>query len=168
MPIGTPHPPISRKPLGLNVDTNPIEEMAYANGVKAQVWNSGNEPGRVTVRVRFGAGSRAFAAASAAYARLGEMALVSAGEDGLDQDALDRISTGRKMGFDFDIKEAVFTFEAQTRQEDLADQLYLFAAKLAMPRWDAGPILRARETAKLAYNSYGATPPASQRDLNGC
>jgi zinc protease len=165
-PLGPSHPPISRKPLGLNVDANPIEEIAYANGVKAQVWNSGNEPGRVTVRVRFGAGSRAFTAATAPYARLGEMALVSAGEDGLDQDALDRISTGRKMGFDFDIKDAVFTFEAQTRQEDLADQLYLFAAKLAMPRWDAGPILRARETAKLAYNSYAATPASVlQRDL---
>jgi zinc protease len=165
-PIGTPHTPVSRKPLGLAVDVNPIEEIAYANGVKAQVWNSGNEPGRVTVRVRFGAGSRAFGPNDAVYARLGQMALVSAGEDGLDQDELDRISTGRKMGFDFSIKDAVFTFEAQTRQEDLADQLYLFAAKLALPRWDAGPILRARETAKLAYNSYSATPSSVlQRDM---
>jgi zinc protease len=165
-PIGPPHAPISRKPLGLNVDANPIEELVYANGVKAQVWNSGNEPGRVTVRVRFGAGSRAFTGQTAVYARLGEMALVSAGEDGLDQDALDRISTGRKMGFDFDIKDAVFTFDAQTRQEDLADQLYLFAAKLAVPRWDAGPIERAKATAKLAYNSYGATPASVlQRDM---
>ena len=165
-PIGTPHEPVSRKPLGLSVDVNPIEEIAYANGVKAQVWNSGNEPGRVTVRVRFGSGSRGFAGTDAVYARLGQMALVSAGEDGLDQDALDRISTGRKMGFDFNIKDAVFTFEAQTRQEDLADQLYLFAAKLAIPRWDAGPILRAKATAKLAYNSYGSTPATVlQRDM---
>jgi zinc protease len=165
-PIGTAHAPESRKPLGLSVDVNPIEVLSYANGVKAMVWNSGNEPGRVTVRVRFGAGWRAFTGKDAVYARLGEMALVSAGEDGLDQDALDRISTGRKMGFDFDIKDAVFTFEAQTRQEDLADQLYLFAAKLALPRWDAGPIERAKATAKLAYNSYNATPTSVlQRDM---
>jgi zinc protease len=164
--IGTPQAPISRKPLAINIDAHPIEELAWANGVKAQVWNSGNEPGRVTVRVRFGAGSRAFTPDTAVYARLGEMALVSAGEDGLDQDALDRISTGRKMGFDFDIKDAVFTFEAATREEDLADQLYLFAAKLALPRWDAGPIQRATATAKLAYNSYNATPASVlQRDL---
>ena len=166
-PIGTPAAPITRKPLGLRIDVNPIEELVYANGVRAQVWNSGNEPGRVTVRVRFGSGARAFSGQDAAYARLGQMALVSAGEDGLDQDALDRISTGRKLGFDFNIKDAAFTFEASTRQEDLADQLYLFAAKLAKPRWDAGPIERAKATARLAYDSYSANPESVlQRDLD--
>lgn len=161
-PIGTPAAPVSRRRIGIY----DIEQLDYANGVHAMVWNSGNEPGRVTVRVRFGSGSRAFSARDAVYARLGQMALVSAGEDGLDQDALDRISTGRKLGFGFDIKDAAFTFNAATRQEDLADQLYLFAAKLAMPRWDAGPIERARASAKLAYPSYG-TDPASVlgRDL---
>ncbi|MGZ3267591.1 MAG: M16 family metallopeptidase, partial [Croceibacterium sp.] len=108
--------------------------------------------------VRFGSGSRAFAGKDAVYARLGQMALVSAGEDGLDQNALDRISTGRKMGFDFDIKDAAFSFGAATRREDLADQLYLFAAKLAKPRWDTAPIERAKASAKLAYPSYGGDP----------
>ena len=161
-PIGTPAAPVARRKIGIY----DIEQLDYANGVRAMVWNSGNEPGRVTVRVRFGSGSRAFGAKDAVYARLGQMALVSAGEDGLDQDALDRISTGRKMGFDFSIKDAAFTFNAATRQEDLADQLYLFAAKLAMPRWDAAPIERAKASAKLAYPSYG-TDPASVlgRDL---
>ena len=37
-----------------------IEQLDFANGVKALMWNSGNEPGRVTVRVRFGGGWRAF------------------------------------------------------------------------------------------------------------
>jgi zinc protease len=153
-PIGTPTAPIARRRIGIY----DIEQLDYANGVHAMVWNSGNEPGRVTVRVRFGSGWRAFTAQNAVYARLGDMALVSAGEDGLDQDALDRISTGRKMGFGFDIKDTVFAFNAATRQEDLADQLYLFAAKLAMPRWDAGPIERAKASAKLAYPSYGTDP----------
>ena len=161
-PIGPSTAPVSRHRIGIY----DIEQLDYANGVRAMVWNSGNEPGRVTVRVRFGSGSRAFGANDAVYARLGQMALVSAGEDGLDQDALDRISTGRKMGFDFGIKDTTFTFNAATRQEDLADQLYLFAAKLALPRWDAAPILRAKASAKLAYPSYG-TDPASVlgRDL---
>jgi zinc protease len=161
-PIGPPTAPVSRRPIGIY----DIEQLDYANGVHAMVWNSGNEPGRVTVRVRFGSGSRAFSGQDAVYARLGQMALVSSGEDGLDQDALDRISTGRKMGFEFAIKDAVFTFNAATRQEDLADQLYLFAAKLAIPRWDAKPVQRALASAKLAYPSY-ATDPASVlgRDL---
>jgi zinc protease len=153
-PIGKAAAPVSRHKIGIY----DIEELQYANGVKAMVWNSGNEPGRVTVRVRFGSGARGFSGSDAVYARLGQMALVSAGEDGLDQDALDRIATGRKMGFDFNIKDTVFTFGAATRQEDLADQLYLFAAKLAKPRWDTNPIERAKATAKLAYPSYGADP----------
>jgi zinc protease len=153
-PIGTPAAPVARHRIGIY----DIEQLDYANGVHAMVWNSGNEPGRVTVRVRFGSGARAFSAKDAVYARLGQMALVGAGEDGLDQNDLDRISTGRKMGFQFDIKDAVFSFQAATRQEDLADQLYLFAAKLAKPRWDAAPIERAKATAKLAYPSYSSDP----------
>jgi zinc protease len=70
------------------------------------------------------------------------------------------------MGFDFDIKDGSFVFSASTRQEDLADQLYLFAAKLKMPRWDANPILRAKASAKLAYPAYGADPSSVlARDL---
>ncbi|MGZ5791405.1 MAG: M16 family metallopeptidase [Croceibacterium sp.] len=153
-PIGTPAAPVAKRKIGIY----DVTQLDYANGVKAMIWNSGNEPGRVTVRVRFGSGSRAFAGKDAVYARLGQMALVSAGEDGLDQNALDRISTGRKMGFDFDIKDAAFSFGAATRREDLADQLYLFAAKLAKPRWDTAPIERAKASAKLAYPSYGGDP----------
>jgi zinc protease len=71
------------------------------------------------------------------------------------------------MGFDFAIGEGVFTFTAQTRPADLADQLYLFAAKLAMPRWDANPLLRAKAAAKLAYDTYATSPNGVlQRDLN--
>ena len=67
------------------------------------------------------------------------MALVGSGVGTLGQEELDRISTGRKMGFDFKIDDGDFKFTADTRPADLADQLYLFAAKLAMPRWDAEP-----------------------------
>jgi zinc protease len=153
-PIGPPAAPVSRHKLGVY----DIQQLDYANGVHAMVWNSGNEPGRVTVKVRFGSGARAFSSKDAVYARLGQMALVGAGEATLDQNALDRISTGRKMGFDFDTKDTVFTFQAATRKEDLADQLYLFAAKLAMPRWDPAPLQRAKASAKLAYPSYSADP----------
>ena len=42
---------------------------------------------------------------------------------------------------------------ADTRPADMADQLYLMAGKLAMPRWDANPVLRARAAARLQYES---------------
>jgi len=153
-PVGKPGTIAEQKPLGL-LD---VEQIDFANGVKALVWANDAEPGRVTVRVRFGAGYRAFDKDSAVYAALGEAALVGSGLGELGQNEIDRLATGRKLGFDFGIDEAVFTFTAQTRSEDVVDQLYLFAAKLGMPRWDKDPVIRAKAAAELAYNTYSTSP----------
>ena len=132
--------------------------MEFANGVTALLMANDHEPGRVAVKVRFGAGLRAFAPEDAPYIGLGQAALIQSGLGELGQEELDRISTGRKMGFDFTIEEGTFTFGAQTRRQDLADQLYLFAAKLGMPRWDPNPVARAKAAGRLAYQSYEASP----------
>lgn len=150
-------------PAGTVVEETPIglleiEQVTLDNGVRAILWSNDAEPGRVTVKTRFGAGYRAFKPEDSPYILLGEMALVGSGLGELGQEELDRISNGRKMGFDFSIEDAVFSFTAQTRSADLADQLYLFAAKLGMPRWDANPVLRAKAAAKLAYDTYAASP----------
>lgn len=153
-PVGAPGTVTGVGPLGVLG----IEQVAFGNGVKAMLWANDAEPGRVAVRVRFGAGYRGFSADDGVYAALGKMALVGSGLGELGQDDLDRIATGRKLGFDFAIEDGAFVFSAQTRQADLADQLYLFAAKLGMPRWDANPVLRARAGAELAYESYSVSP----------
>ncbi|MEP3421969.1 MAG: insulinase family protein [Erythrobacter sp.] len=143
-----------------------VEQIAFDNGVRALLWANDAEPGRVTVRVRFGAGYRAFDEDSAVYAPIGQMALVGSGIGELGQNELDRLGTGRKLGFEFGISDAVFTFTAQTRSDDVADQLYLFAAKLGTPRWDEDPVIRARAAAELAYNTYSTSPGAVlNRDL---
>lgn len=162
-PVGEPGQVVLKEPLGV-LD---IERVHFANGARAVLWSNNAEPGRVTVKVRFGAGYRAFDPEDAAYIAMGEMALVSSGLGELGQEELDRISTGRKMGFDFSIEDAVFSFSAQTRSDDLADQLYLFAAKLGMPRWDENPVLRAKAAAKLAYDTFSTSPGAVlNRDLD--
>lgn len=153
-PVGEPGAIAAQKPLGVLE----VEQVDLANGVKALLWANDAEPGRVTVRVRFGAGRRAFDDQNAVYAALGEAALVGSGLGELGQNELDRLSTGRKLGFDFGIDDAVFTFTAQTRSEDVNDQLYLFAAKLGMPRWDKDPVIRAKAGAELAYNTYATSP----------
>ena len=153
-PIGTPGEVVAQQPIGMLE----IEQVTLDNGVRALLWSNNAEPGRVTVKVRFGSGYRAFAPEDAPYAALGKMALVGSGVGELGQEELDRITTGRRMGFQFDIDDAVFTFTAQTRSADLADQLYLFAAKLGMPRWDANPVIRAKAAARLAYESYATSP----------
>ena len=162
--IGRPGAITQDAPLGV-LD---IGRVDFANGVKVLLWPNNAEPGRVAVKVRFGGGYRSFGDGDAAYAALGKAALVGSGIGLLGQEQLDRISTGRKMGFDFGIEDGAFTFFAQTRREDLADQLYLFAAKLGMPRWDVNPVIRAKAAAELAFESY-ATSPAGVlgRELGG-
>jgi zinc protease len=161
--IGPPGTITQQGPLGILE----VEQINFANGVRALLWSNDAEPGRVTVRVRFGAGYRAFDEETAVYAPIGEMALVGSGLAELGQNEIDRLANGRKLGFDFAIDDAVFTFTAQTRSSDVADQLYLFAAKLGMPRWDADPVIRARAAARLAYNTYSTSPGAVlNRDLD--
>lgn len=161
-PVGAPGKVIADSPIGL-FDVTQIE---LDNGVKALLWPSQDEPGRVTVKVRFGAGYRAFSPGDGAYAQLGEMALVSAGVGTLGEEELDRVRTGRKIGFDFAIEDASFQFSGDTRGADLADQLYLFAAKFAMPRWDAAPFRRAQAAARIGYESFASSPQGVlERDL---
>ncbi len=143
-----------------------IEELSFSNGVKAVLWPVQEEPGRVMVKARFGGGYRSFTAQDAPYIALGEMALVGSGVATLGQEELDRVATGRKLGFDFKVKDAAFEFFAETRPADLADQLYLFAAKLALPRWDENPVRRAKAASRLQYESYATSPQGVlNRDL---
>jgi zinc protease len=135
-----------------------IEQAEFANGVKVLLWPSKDEPGRLTAKVRFGGGYRVFQGGDAPYIALGEMALVGSGVGSLGQEELDRISTGRKMGFEFSIEDTSFEFSAETRPADLADQLYLFAAKFATPRWDANPVTRAKAALRMQYEAFSTSP----------
>ncbi|KLE35078.1 M16 family metallopeptidase [Aurantiacibacter luteus] len=152
--IGEPAAPTAVQPLGV-LGT---ERLTFANGVRALIMGRDNEPGRITVRVRFGGGMARVGADEGVYAELGEMALVTSGIGPLGQNDLDRLAADLKVGFDFEVGDGVFTFQGLTRQEDLEEQLYLFAAKLAMPSWDPAPFERARASALIAYDSYGRDP----------
>jgi zinc protease len=165
-PIGEPQAPVSRAPLGI-FQGGDVEQLAFANGVRALIWPTENEPGRATVRVRFGSGLQGFADDEAAYIQLGKAALFSSGIGPLGQNELDRLATGRKLGLSFRVEEGTFVFEGLTRASDVADQIYLFAAKLGMPRWDAAPVERAKATLLLAYDTYGGDPNGViSRDLD--
>ena len=160
--IGEPGEVVSQASIGVLE----IERVELANGVTALLWPNDAEPGRVAVNVHFGAGLRAFGDEDAPYISLGESSLVSSGLAGLDQEDLDRLVTGRKLGFDFTVDLGTFTFSSVTRNADLADQLYLFAAKLALPEWNAAPIERAKAGARLSYDTYSTSPAGLlNRDL---
>jgi zinc protease len=143
-----------------------IERIELSNGVKALLWSNQAEPGRIIVRVRFGGGYAVIDPKDAVYGPLGETALMDSGFGALGREELDRLSTGRKLSLDFNIEDTYFKMSADTRPADLADQIYLFAAKLAMPRWDANPVIRAQAAARLAYESTNASAASVlQRDV---
>ncbi|MEO7248134.1 MAG: insulinase family protein, partial [Novosphingobium sp.] len=162
-PIGVEAQPTTITPTGLAG----IEQLDFANGVKAQIWPTSDEPGRVTVKVRFGSGYRSFGAGDAPVIALGQAALINVGVGPLGEEELDRISTGRKMGFAFRIADGNFSFSGDTRRDDLADQLYLFAAKLSQPRWDTNPLARAKAQSRLQYDALATSPSGVlNRDLD--
>jgi zinc protease len=160
--VGTPGKVVDDVPTGLLG----IERMTLSNGVKVLLWPNDAEPGRIIVRVRFGAGYAAIKPQDAVYAPLAEVALMDSGFAKYGREDLDRLATGRKLSLDFDITDTTLGFYADTRPADMADQLYLYAAKLAMPRWDEHPIVRALAASRLNYESTNGSPmKVLQRDL---
>ncbi|MDT0508910.1 insulinase family protein [Novosphingobium sp. MMS21-SN21R] len=155
-PVGTPGSVASARPIGLLG----IEQIELSNGVKVLLWPNDAEPGRIIVKARFGGGYSAIAPQDAVYGPIGEAALMDSGIGTLGRDDLDRLATGRKLSLDFDIDDTAFRLSADTRPADLEDQLYLMAAKLASPRWDPNPVLRAKAASKLQYESYNSSPMA--------
>ena len=162
-PIGSPGTVVADEPTGI-LD---ISQAQFSNGVRALLWTNDAEPGRVIVKVRFGGGYKAIAQADAIYGPLGTAALMDSGIGKLSRDDLDRLATGRKLGLEFGIEDASFVMSGDTRKADLADQLYLFAAKLATPRWDPNPIQRAKAAQTLQYEAYNGSPRSVlDRDLS--
>jgi zinc protease len=155
-PIGTPGTVATTKPTGLLG----IETVELSNGVKVLLWPNNAEPGRIILKARFGGGYAAIAPQDAVYGPLGDAALMDSGIGELGREQLDRLATGRKLSLDFNLDDTQFEMSADTRPADLADQLYLMAAKLATPRWDGNPVLRAKAAAKLQYESYNSSPQA--------
>ncbi|OYY89237.1 MAG: peptidase M16 [Sphingomonas sp. 28-66-16] len=160
-------------PAGKIVSRTPItdlgmEKIVFANGVRMMLFASPSEANRVYVRVRFGRGYNALPANRPTPAWAAPLALMAGGIGTLGQEALDQITSGRRIGLDFAIDDDAFVLGSTTSPEDLADQLKLMAAKLAAPAWDPNPVLRARAASLLAYDGYAASPSGVLgHDLDG-
>ncbi len=161
--LGVPGKVASRTPI---LPGTGIEKVVFANGVNLLLRQDPSETGKVYVNVRFGRGLNALPANRQTPAWAGEAALMASGIGKLGQEELDALTGRRQIGADFDIDEDAFTLKAQTSKADLADQLKLFAAKLAAPAWDPNPVLRARAGMLSGYAGLSASPDAVlNRDL---
>ena len=147
--LGKPGRVVKRRELeGLG-----MEQIHFANDVRLLVYPNGGETGKIYVNVRFGRGLQAVPRDRQTPAWAGSSALLAGGVGTFDQNALDRLTSGRKIGAGFDIGEEAFTLRTQTRPADLADQLKLFAAMITSPRWDPAPVVRARASFLTGYDT---------------
>ena len=161
--LGTPGTVVSREPLaGLE-----MEKIVFSNGVRMLLSANAGETGRVYVRVRFGGGYNALPADRPSPAWAGDLALVQGGIGKLDQGDLEQLTSGRRIGLDFDVNDDAFSLNALTSPADLADELRLMAAKLAHPGWDPAPVQRAKAVALAGYDGYDSSPDGVlSRDLD--
>ncbi len=153
---------ISRKKIGLLE----MEAVTFANGTRVLLYPNDAEVNKINLKVRFGNGYQALPNNAPSLLWSGDAALVSSGIGDIRQEGIDQLTTGRRIGFGFAIDDDAFEFNADTRAEDLRDQLRLFAAKLLEPGWDKAPVVRAKAGAKLSYQSYTSSPATLiDRDL---
>lgn len=162
--LGQPGTPVAQATVG----DPPMRQVTFANGVRALIYPNSSETGRVYLRVRFGRGYQALPGNRPTAAWAGDTALIAGGIGQLDQGDLDQLTTGRRIGLDFDITDDAFLLGAQTTPGDFADNLTLMAAKLAAPRWDKAPVARARAAMLAGYAGLSSSPDGVlARDLEG-
>ncbi len=150
------------------IDSVGVQTVEFANGVKLVMLSRPTETGRIFVSARFGAGMKALPSDKPTVAFAADGALLAGGIGDLDQEALDRLTSARRINLNFDIDDDAFVLRGTTRPADLSDQLKLMAAKLAFPRWDAAPVTRIRAALANGYDSTSASPSAVlNRELQG-
>lgn len=147
---------VSRTP----VDRFDMERWEFGNGVTALVRNTDIEPNKIRIMVRFGGGRRAVSPTGSNLLWAGEGALVESGIGRYDQTTLDRLVNGRQIGMRFDVGDDAFTLSAETRPEDLSDQLRLLVARLVQPGWQAAPVMRTRAARLASYDAIRNSPMA--------
>lgn len=144
------------------------ERIQFANGVTALVSDNKIEPGKVRVNVRFGTGNRSVAANGTNLLWTGDYALIASGIGPWGQNEIDALTNGRQIQLNFAIDDDAFELSAESKPDDLDDQLRLIAGKLANPRWDAAPVERLRIGYLTGYDLNDATPNAVlDRNLRG-
>ena len=143
-----------------------VEQLELANDVRVLLFPNKAERNKIMVNARFGNGFSGLSPRQESLAWSGALALMASGVANLGQEDLDKITTGRRIGLSFDIDNDAFEITADTRPSDLEDQLHLIAAKLAFPRWDSAPLIRAKAASLIGYDSFSASPQAVlERDL---
>ncbi|MGF7147061.1 zinc protease [Sphingomonas zeicaulis] len=153
---GTPATVVTRQPLSLlNMET-----VELSNGVRLVLFPNNAEANKIMVNVRFGGGVRSLSPKKQTPHWAGEAVLYASGIGDLGADELDRLTSARRIGIQFETEEDAFELKSVTRAADLEDQLHLMAAQLSFPKWDEAPIKRLRAAMLAGYEAQSANASA--------
>ncbi len=143
-----------------------MTKLELSNGVRALLYPNKAESGQIRVLVRFGKGYQAVSPEQGGLLWAGPLVLGENGVGKLKRNDIDQMVNGRRIELSFGIDSDAFEFSANTRADDLADQLRLIATKLEHPGWDPLPVARAKALAKSGYDSFEMSATSVlQRDL---
>ncbi|MEP7348764.1 MAG: insulinase family protein [Sphingorhabdus sp.] len=143
-----------------------MSKLELSNGVRALLYPNKAESGQIRVLVRFGKGYQAVTPAQGGLLWAGPLVFGENGIGKLKRTEIDQMVNGRRLELNFNIDSNAFEFAANTRPDDLADQLLLIATKLEHPGWDPLPVERAKSLAKSGYDSFEMSATSVlQRDL---
>lgn len=143
-----------------------MTRLELSNGVRALLYPNKAETGQIRVLVRFGKGYQAVTPDQGWLLWAGPLVLPENGIGKLKRTDIDQMVNGRRIELNFSVDEDAFQFSANTRPDDLADQLTLIATKMAYPGWDAAPVERAKALATSGYDSFEMSATSVlQRDL---
>ena len=153
--LGPPGREVSRE----RIEDLGVDVVKFANGTTLLFKKTDFEKGRVSVRLRFGEGLAGLPADQKSMAWLAPL-VASSGIGTLDLDAMERLTTGRRISLSFSPGEDAWTLAGTTNAAELPDQLRLLAAKLVAPRWDAALFERYKasvlENYELSFASAAA------------
>lgn len=144
-----------------------MTRLELSNGVRALLYPNKAEAGQIRVLVRFGKGYQAVTPDQGNLLWAGPLVLPENGIGKLKRTDIDQMVNGRRIELNFSVDDDAFEFGANTRPDDLADQLTLIATKLEHPGWDPAPVERAKALAKSGYDSFEMSATSVlQRDLD--
>ncbi len=153
--LGSPGQEVSRE----RIEDMDVTIVRFANGSSLTFKQTDFEKGSVAVQLRFGSGMAGLPADQPSLSWLSGLVAPSGLAD-LDLDGLERLLTGRRIGLNFSLGQDALVLASTTNGTDLADQLRLFATKLAYPRWDDALFARYqasfRDSNELSFASASA------------
>lgn len=134
-----------------------VTRVKFDNGVEVDLRRNDNEQAGILVVALAGEGLTALDPKTPSLVWTAP-AIVQGGVGPLDYGALERATSGKRLGLSFGVTERAFSWAGSTTAIQLVDQLRLLDAAIREPRFDSKAFERIRDGFVQNYDSVYASP----------